>query len=611
MKITRFWVLLLGCMLLAHLGACDFRQVQPDEGREDEGDGVPRGYRIVGATVYSDEYRVDEIGEYVFDYADTADLTPTLIVRLDLDENTLWEQQAELSEGGFAAHIETFEDDQLAWQRDAVFDEEQGVILNYEYYFPLGDPVLESMYLSQTGSLEYDGAGRETITSLTTYKRSYEDTDNDSVVDEWSTYLASEVSYRNIVTEHTLKPNGGWNWVEAGNYYDQLGSIITVWDCQYRDDGLPESCAVQYPDGEETWGYTASYATERDGVGRLHSITTNWQDSIVDFQQSRTLFAYSADNLLAGVEEQRPHQETWQTDQRMSLAWHPHPLDDSQGALVEWAYRDGSGQLTARYATLDWANSQLVRTVFNIQNEVSEVWELELQEVTDPRGRMMLPPLDSVPEVDADGDGVTVNDGDCDDDDPLVFPGAEEQCNGRDNDCNGYIDGGAYFSGLECVGAVWLETEDPNDCEIDPDTYSVETPPFAEGHFQELGDASGRWLTNELNGSISSIVQDSWGGDNDAYHVTFPQAGILFVTLSWDDGGEDYDTLFYCWYSDPATDPAYYSIPFTPGLADSSNPETGMSSVPLPDGSDCYIVVVGYSGDPAAYSMEITPQGNN
>src|SRR4051812_20699251 len=41
----------------------------------------------------------------------------------------------------------------------------------------------------------------------------------------------------------------------------------------------------------------------------------------------------------------------------------------------------------------------------------------------------------SADPVDADGDGF-LSDTDCDDADPAVFPGAEEICNGRDDDCD-------------------------------------------------------------------------------------------------------------------------------------------------------------------------------
>lgn len=52
---------------------------------------------------------------------------------------------------------------------------------------------------------------------------------------------------------------------------------------------------------------------------------------------------------------------------------------------------------------------------------------------------------DSAALADADGDGYTsVLDGgdDCDDDDPLVHPGAEEECNLADDNCDGTADEG-------------------------------------------------------------------------------------------------------------------------------------------------------------------------
>ena len=43
---------------------------------------------------------------------------------------------------------------------------------------------------------------------------------------------------------------------------------------------------------------------------------------------------------------------------------------------------------------------------------------------------------------DQDGDGLTESQGDCDDLDPTTFTGAEELCDGIDNNCDGQIDEG-------------------------------------------------------------------------------------------------------------------------------------------------------------------------
>jgi hypothetical protein len=64
---------------------------------------------------------------------------------------------------------------------------------------------------------------------------------------------------------------------------------------------------------------------------------------------------------------------------------------------------------------------------------------------------------------DQDGDGWTLQDGDCDDAEATVFPGAEEICDGLDNDCDGVIpddeidDDGDGFD--ECAGGDCDDTD--------------------------------------------------------------------------------------------------------------------------------------------------------
>ena len=60
-----------------------------------------------------------------------------------------------------------------------------------------------------------------------------------------------------------------------------------------------------------------------------------------------------------------------------------------------------------------------------------------------PRGWMLLMLVGCVSDwtlQDRDGDGFTVVQGDCDDDEPEVHPGAVEACDALDNDCSGQVD---------------------------------------------------------------------------------------------------------------------------------------------------------------------------
>ncbi len=72
-------------------------------------------------------------------------------------------------------------------------------------------------------------------------------------------------------------------------------------------------------------------------------------------------------------------------------------------------------------------------------------------------------------DEDGDGDGVTTCGGDCDDDDPNVFPGATEACNLLDDDCDGELDEDfdfdldGFFDELDAGCAATYASLDCND----------------------------------------------------------------------------------------------------------------------------------------------------
>ena len=102
---------------------------------------------------------------------------------------------------------------------------------------------------------------------------------------------------------------------------------------------------------------------------------------------------------------------------------------------------------------------------------------------------------DTEPVSDIDGDGFSVEDGDCDDNNPLIYPTMTDDCDDIDNDCDGTIDENA-------IGAMY----EPND-----------TP--WNGYF--LGDYSAGEYT-EVQGLITTendvdiyefFLEDGWFDD--------------------------------------------------------------------------------------------------
>ena len=77
-------------------------------------------------------------------------------------------------------------------------------------------------------------------------------------------------------------------------------------------------------------------------------------------------------------------------------------------------------------------------------------------------------------DYDADHDGWSQCGGDCDDGDPNTYPGADELCDGKDNDCDGDTD-----EGFDNDGDGFRTCDD--DCDDNDDTIFPGAPELCDG----------------------------------------------------------------------------------------------------------------------------------
>ena len=140
----------------------------------------------------------------------------------------------------------------------------------------------------------------------------------------------------------------------------------------------------------------------------------------------------------------------------------------------------------------------------DVANEVDDDCDGDVDEPPDP--------------VDADGDGWPADDGDCDDNDPTVHPNTVDGCDDVDNDCDGELN----------EDVVSEDPQEPND----------EAPNYV-GDLTNANSAIAGYLHNEQDvDRFSFYVDDGWLGD---FWVDVQLTGVPgsadYVLELWLDGG--------------------------------------------------------------------------
>ena len=117
-------------------------------------------------------------------------------------------------------------------------------------------------------------------------------------------------------------------------------------------------------------------------------------------------------------------------------------------------------------------------------------------------------------EVDLDGDGYAIEHGDCDDDNADVHPGAEELCNGIDDNCNDLADEG--FGDSDGDGTV--DCFDTEECDgVDNDGDGDVDEGYADADGDSVADCLSEEVCDGVDNNGDGEIDEGFDADGDGY----------------------------------------------------------------------------------------------